>query len=48
MKENEMVAMRGMRVAVWIAPVFLLGLVAAFILFPSSLMDKLHGVCFGI
>lgn len=43
-----MVGIRRMKVTVWIAPAFLLTLVAAFVLFPSPLMDKLHGVCFGI
>jgi len=37
-----------LRVAAWIAPVFLVALVAAFVLAPWSLMDKLQGVCFGI
>ncbi len=45
---NEVRHLQRLKVAVWIAPVFLLVLVAAFILAPWSMMDKLHGVCFGI
>ncbi len=36
------------KVAAWIAPAFLLALVALFALSPWALMDKLQGVCFGI
>ena len=43
-----MVGIKRSKVAVWIAPAFLLLLAAAFVLFPGSMMDKLHGVCFGI
>ena len=43
-----MVGIQRLRVVAWIAPVFLLALVAAFILVPMSFMDKLQGVCFGI
>ncbi len=32
----------------WLAPAFLLALVLGFFLAPFPLMDKLHGVCFGI
>jgi hypothetical protein len=43
-----MVGIRRLNFGAWIAPAFLLALFAAFILFPGSMMDKLHGVCFGI
>jgi hypothetical protein len=32
----------------WLGPAFLIALVAVFLLLPFPLMDKLHGVCFGI
>ncbi len=32
----------------WLGPAFLLALVIVFLLLPFPLMDKLHGVCFGI
>ncbi len=34
--------------AAWLAPAFLLGLVAIFILAPWSLKGKLDAVCYGI
>ena len=43
-----MVGIKRLKIAAWIAPAFLLLLVAAFALFPASMMDKLDGVCFGI
>jgi hypothetical protein len=43
-----MVGIQRMRIAAWLAPAFLLALVAVFILAPWSPMDKLQGVCFGI
>lgn len=35
-------------IATWIAPTFLLALVAVFIVAPWSLKGKLDAVCFGI
>jgi hypothetical protein len=32
----------------WLGPAFLIAVVAIFLLLPFPLMDKLHGVCFGI
>jgi hypothetical protein len=32
----------------WLGPGFLLALVLIFLLLPFPLMDKLHGICFGI
>lgn len=32
----------------WLGPAFLLGLVIVFALLPFPLLDKLHGICFGI
>jgi hypothetical protein len=32
----------------WLGPAFLLALVIGFLALPFPLMDKLHGVCFGI
>jgi hypothetical protein len=43
-----MLALQRSRITDWLAPAFLLALVAAFLLAPLPLMDKLHGVCFGI
>jgi len=36
------------RFETWFAPIFLLALVLGFFALPFPLMDKLHGVCFGI
>jgi len=36
------------KIETWLAPIFLLALVIGFFLLPFPLMDKLHGVCFGI
>jgi hypothetical protein len=36
------------QIVAWLGPAFLLGLVLIFLLLPFPLMDKLHGVCFGI
>ncbi len=33
---------------VWLGPAFLLTLVVLFFALPFPLMDKLHGICFGI
>ncbi len=43
-----MVGIQRLKIAAWIAPAFLLTLVAVFLLVPWSFMDKLQGVCFGI
>ncbi len=32
----------------WLAPGFFSALIVVFLLLPFPLMDKLHGVCFGI
>lgn len=32
----------------WLGPVFLVTVVVVFLILPFPLMDKLHGVCFGI
>jgi len=32
----------------WLGPTFLLTLIVIFFALPFPLMDKLHGVCFGI
>lgn len=32
----------------WLGPAFLIALGVIFLLLPFPLMDKLHGVCFGI
>jgi hypothetical protein len=42
------IGIKRLKIGAWIAPAFLLLLVAAFAFFPASMMDKLHGVCFGI
>jgi hypothetical protein len=39
---------RRAKIIPWIGPAFLFALVAIFLLLPFPLMDKLHGVCFGI
>jgi hypothetical protein len=39
---------RRAKIVPWLGPVFLIALVAIFLLLPFPLMDKLHGVCFGI
>jgi len=36
------------RMGEWVGPAFLLALVVVFLLLPFPLMDKLHGICFGI
>lgn len=36
------------RVTTWLAPAFLLALVAVFLVAPWSLKNKLDAVCFGI
>ncbi len=43
-----MMILKRWKIAAWIAPVFLLALVALFVFSPWALMDKLQGVCFGI
>ncbi|MCI0475866.1 MAG: hypothetical protein L0Y55_06425 [Anaerolineales bacterium] len=39
---------RRAKIISWIGPGFLLALVVIFLLLPFPLMDKLHGICFGI
>jgi hypothetical protein len=36
------------RIAEWLAPAFLLALIALYLLAPFPFIDKLNGVCFGI
>lgn len=43
-----MIQTRRATLAAWLAPAFLLGLVAVFIAAPWSLKGKLDAVCFGI
>ncbi len=43
-----MIQDRRASIAAWLAPAFLLGLVAVFVAAPWSLKGKLDAVCFGI
>ncbi len=43
-----MVQTKRVRITDWLAPAFLLALVAVFLLAPFSLQNKLDAVCFGI
>jgi len=45
---NNTVLSRRAKIVPWLGPAFLVALVAIFLLLPFPLMDKLHGVCFGI
>jgi hypothetical protein len=36
------------RIAEWLAPTFLLALIAVYLFAPFPFIDKLNGVCFGI
>lgn len=43
-----MVGIQRLKIAAWIAPAFLLALVAVFVVAPWSMTDKLQSICFGI
>jgi hypothetical protein len=47
-KVNNVVLLRRAKLIPWIGPAFLIAVVVIFLLLPFPLMDKLHGVCFGI
>ncbi|MEW5718195.1 MAG: hypothetical protein AB1817_06195 [Chloroflexota bacterium] len=48
LKASDTEPTRRAKIIPWIGPAFLIALVAIFLLLPFPLMDKLHGVCFGI
>jgi hypothetical protein len=48
LRANDGPSTRRAKIIPWIGPAFLFALVAIFLLLPFPLMDKLHGVCFGI
>jgi hypothetical protein len=45
--ESQPISRRA-KIIPWLGPGFLLALVLIFLLLPFPLMDKLHGICFGI
>jgi hypothetical protein len=45
--ESKLVSRRA-KIIAWLGPGFLLALVVIFLALPFPLMDKLHGICFGI
>ncbi len=47
MENNAPVSARAKLVA-WAGPVFFIVLIVGFVFLPFPLLDKLHGVCFGI
>jgi hypothetical protein len=48
LKANDIEPSRRAKIVPWLGPAFLIALAAVFLLLPFPLMDKLHGVCFGI
>jgi hypothetical protein len=46
--ESPQPTSRRAKIVPWIGPAFLLALVIILLALPFPLMDKLHGVCFGI
>ena len=47
-KENNAALPRRAKLIPWIGPTSLIAVVVIFLLLPFPLMDKLHGICFGI